>query len=476
MALVGISTPRLFTEPLRPLNRSTSRGFSCIDFARDVLQEPLMPWQEEAVIRALELKPDGKFRFDTVLIIVGRQSGKTHLLKTLILWRMFMDEGCRLAVSTAQDLATAKEVWTKAVETCQSSPELAAEVKTVRYANGEQTLQLVNGSRYIIRAATRSAGRGLSVDVLHVDELREHQSWDSWSALQPTTLARPNSITFVTSNAGDDTSVVLNKLRQDGIAGATDPDTGTCLLEWSAPDRCDIDDVTAWAQSCPALGYQVSEEKIRAEMGRWPPAKFRTEYLCQWVSTLNEAIDMNAWLDCADPVGTMDSVRSRVVAGVDVAPDGAHVSLVVAAAVETGVRVEVAGAWANTADARRQLPDLLSRIKPRAVAWYPSGPAAALGALLRSYRPIELSGVKVSEACQQFADLVASRRLVHNSDPLLGSQISQASKLPSGDGWRFSRKHGIGHVDCLYAAAAATSVVLNQASHSIGKPRLLVAA
>src|SRR5262245_1903413 len=75
--LLGRTEPRLFTPPLRPLNRKTSRGFEVIDFAK-MIGEPLLPWQEWAVIHALELNPDGTYRFRTVLILVARQNGKSH--------------------------------------------------------------------------------------------------------------------------------------------------------------------------------------------------------------------------------------------------------------------------------------------------------------------------------------------------------------------------------------------------------------
>jgi hypothetical protein len=168
----------------------------------------------------------------------------------------------------------------------------------------------------------------------------------------------------------------------------------------------------------------------------------------------------------------MESVKGRVVVGVDVSLDGQHVSVVAAGNTPLGIKVEVVGDWSSTGAARSELPALLERIKPRALAWYPTGPAAALGALLRSYRPVELTGNKVNEACQSMADLVINKKMTHNLDPLLSSQVSQATKMPSGDGWRFARRGGVGHIDAVYACAAAVQVALSQPS--LGRPRILV--
>jgi hypothetical protein len=147
-----------------------------------------------------------------------------------------------------------------------------------------------------------------------------------------------------------------------------------------------------------------------------------------------------------------------VAAVVDVAPDGAHVTLCGAAKVAPDRwRVEVFGAWPSVADARFALPDLLARIRPAAVGWFPSGPGAALGADLRAMEAIELKGQEVNELCQEFAALVAAGQIAHPNDPLLNAHIAGTAKLHSGDGWRFARK-GSGHVNASYSAAGAVRI------------------
>lgn len=68
---MGKTVPRIFTPPLRELTDRTSLGFACVEYARTVLNKKLYPWQEWALIHALEiigeLGGDWKFRFRTVL-------------------------------------------------------------------------------------------------------------------------------------------------------------------------------------------------------------------------------------------------------------------------------------------------------------------------------------------------------------------------------------------------------------------------
>lgn len=449
MTLLGSESPRLCTEPARKLTDHTSVGFEVIRFAEDVLGMQLLPWQKWWLIHALELDQNGDFRFRTILTLVGRQNGKTTLLKILALAFMYLGRA-RLVLGAAQSLEMSREAWNGSVDLAENDPFLKREIAAVRRANGEQELRLDNGSRYKIAAANRSAGRGLSVDLLILDELREHRDHLAWAALSKTTMARPNALTVCISNAGDDESTVLNALRDNALAGN---EPSLAIFEWSAEDGCELDDHAAWAAANPGLGYTISEAAIRSAMSTDPANVFRTEVLCQRVDSLDSAIDLGAWRVSADPAGSLS--KEDVVLCLDVAPDSLHVTLAGAAVLRDGrVRVAIFGDWYSTEEARRELPSLIENIEPAAVAWFPSGPAAALAADLRSLEAVEIKGAEVNEACQEFADLILARRVTHPGDPLLDAHISGASKLRAGDGWRFSRR-GQGHVDAVYATAGA---------------------
>lgn len=465
--VLGSTTPRIWTRPLvagEPgpcgcgcaLTSATSLGFQAVTFSEEIVGVSLLSWQRWWLIHVLELKPDGSFRFRTVLTLVARQNGKTRCLMILALYMMYMGRA-RLVLGAAQSLETSKESWSGAVGLAEDVDDLAAEVAPngVRRANGDICFTLTNGARYRVSAATRSAGRGLSVDLLILDELREHRDWLAWGALTKTTTARPNALIVGISNAGDDQSVVLNSLRSTALAG-TDESLG--LMEWSAADGCDMDDPDAIAQANPGLGRTVSMGALMSALATDPPAVYRTENLCQRVDALDAAIDLASWQGSADSSATLGSVRSRVAACVDVSPDGAHTTLCGAAVLDDGkVRIEVLAAWSSTADARRELGPLLAKVKPAAVGWFPSGPAADLASTLRSLDALELKGTEAVEACQEFASLVLARQVLHSDDRLLNAHVAGTAKLRSGDGWRFSRK-GVGHVDAAYAAAGAVRI------------------
>lgn len=297
---LGHEEPRLWTRPLRELTPETSKGFACIEFAEDILELTLLPWQKWLLIHALELNPDGSYRFRTVLLLVARQNGKSTLMLILALWSMFA-EGSPLVIGTAQNLDISEELWTAAYEMAESIPELAEFIEHVDKTNGKKALRLTSGERYKVAAASRRGGRGLTGDLILLDELREHQTWDAWAAVTKTTRTRAKAQIWAASNAGDNTSVVLKHLRllahvalgdPDGIAGEHSEGTADVsmgIFEWSAVPGCDVRDRDGWAQSNPSMGYIPSMERsIASDVETDPERVFRTEVLCQWVDSMSE--------------------------------------------------------------------------------------------------------------------------------------------------------------------------------------------
>jgi hypothetical protein len=179
------------------------------------------------------------------------------------------------------------------------------------------------------------------VGLLILDELREHRDWAAWASLTKTTIAQLNALTVLISNAGEDRSVVLNATRESALAAMDDPDAddSIALMEWSAPDGCDLDDEEALACACPTLNLPGSGFTTRVAAGMRavePPGVYRTEVLCQRVSALDPPLDPVAWANCVDHSGSLVTVREQVCVVVDVAEGGGHAVLAGAACWATG--------------------------------------------------------------------------------------------------------------------------------------------
>jgi hypothetical protein len=445
--LVGSTRPRLFTAPLRPLNRRTSAGYAVLDWLERELGWTPMPWQRWLIQHLYELNADGSRRFRQVLLLVARQNGKTELVTMLALYELA--HGAPMILGTSgSGLDTAKEAWELAVEIAQARADLFGRC-TVRRANGNHQL-ITDSGKFKVVSSSRRGGRGLTVRLLLLDELREHLTWDAYSAAEGTTTAAAAALTLMTSNAGDDRSVVLAHFRALGISGAQ-PDFG--LFEWSAPDGAELTDRRAWAAANPALGTTITEASLASKLSG-PAAIFRTEHLCQHVPSTDEVISAASWSNCLD-VGDLAEHRSRVVAFLDVAQDLRHSTLVAAAVLPDGrVRLEVVAAWSSTTQLRAELPELLARVRPRRLGWFAGSPAAGLGLELAKVKGrVELSARAQTAACQQLAELAQAGRLAQSGDELLTAHVLSVRKQPVGDGYRFGR--GDGHADAALSAAGA---------------------
>lgn len=334
----GKEVPRVWTKPLRKLTPKTTLGFLFNRFCEEIGVE-LLPWQKWLAIHALEIVTEGdswRFRYRYVIILVSRQNGKTFFEVCLNLFFLYGLKS-HLILGTAQNLDTAVETFEDTVNQIESTPMLADVLEQVRRGAGRRELSLKTGDRYKVLAASRKA-RGLSSDLIMMDELREQTNWEAWGAISKTMMARPTAILIGLSNAGDVSSVVLRHLRlqahaalgdPDGIAaaranlGGEDVEDETLgLFEWSAAPDCDLNDREQWAQANPSLGYGfLTERALRSAMVTDPEPIFRTECLCQWVeSRLPEPFPAGSWLGGQDPESFIRE-DSELFWGVDMSQD-----------------------------------------------------------------------------------------------------------------------------------------------------------
>jgi hypothetical protein len=456
--LLGSTVPRVFTGPLvrgRPgpcgcgcaLTPETSLGFAAVQFSEVVLGIRLIPWQRWLLIHAMELRPNGGFRFRTVLVLVARQNGKTTLVLIKNLFKMFV-LGVPLVIGTAQNLDIAEESWDKAVEFVESIPDLARELPKdggVVRVNGKKTLKLDSGSRWKVAAASRRGGRGLSGDDVNLDELREHHTWEAWAAVTKTTMARPDPQVWAYSNAGDDRSVVLNDLQAKGTEAAEDPDYDGALglFEWSAPPGCRTDDEEMWPWPNPSLGYPqgIPIEALRAAHATDPEPIFRTECLCQAVPDLAPPkVPEPIWLACRD---VTSQIAGPVILTWEVSWHRSHAAIGVAGYRADGLpHLELIEYRAGTRWVAKRLAEIVRRQPVTAVVFDPSGPAGSLLTEVDDALPVRLEPQPMTardnaNACGLLHDLAHARQLRHLGDPRVAAalKISATRELTGAWAW-----------------------------------------
>lgn len=480
---LGRTTPRLWTRPLVvgapgpcgcgcALTPETSLGFSAVEFAEQVVGFTLLPWQRWLLIHGMELRPDGRFRFRTLLVLVARQNGKTSLVEVKNLWKMYV-LGAQV-LGTAQDLDVSEESWDNAVEIAQAIPELAAEVRDVIRVNGKKALKLANGARWKVKAANRRGGRGFTGDDVNLDELREHQNWNAWGAVTKTTMARANAQIWAVTNAGDDDSIVLNDLQRRARATVqhSGDEDSLGLFEWSVPDdvtcdcgrrdeeehaaSCRLQDRELWAQANPAYGYTVSDEALASALTTDPDEIFCTECLCKRVPSLTpKQIPAEAWAKLGVDIDPPDGPRRFFV---DCSPGLSSGSIGVAVDRDGKPHVELADYRPRTEWIVARAVELAERYPDSKFAAYAGGAAVALLPKLTD-AGIEVhlfTGQEMGRACAHLQKLVTDAGLTHSGDALFGQALDGAVKRDLGDDlWMWSRRKSTDISPIVAATGAA---------------------
>lgn len=497
-----MEAPTIFTPPKRKLTCKTTHGFECIDFARDVLGIELHPWQKWVLKHALELNPDGTYRFRTVVLLVGRQNGKSTLLQVWALWRMYVD-GAPLTIGTAQNLDIAEEQWQSAVDLAEGNEYLAAEIEAVKKTNGKYSLELSASEelpqrRYKVAAATRKGGRGLSGDLVIMDELREHSNYESWSAVTKTTMSRTRAQVLCASNAGDASSVVLRDLRTKAIDAINSGDTSEerlGLFEYSAMrwnptggndrsgewENLPTSDRQGWAMANPSLNWGVGETALtdgalEAAYRTDPDPVYRTECLCQWVNTTQGgAFEDGVWEGLRD-------ADSRIIGGywygIDVAWDRSSATIVAAGrredlllhgeVVAPALTLDRALEWFTLPDAAGNFVQRVDDPQLQGIVLQENGaPVSSLVDDLRKLRrwkgtpqeePVRVlgwAGGELGRGTAQFYDAVRHGQLRHLGQPILDVAVSMALTRPIADYWIWDRKKSLVDIAPLVAMTAA---------------------
>ncbi len=435
----GSQTPRIRSKPLD----LPTRGDEMIQFCKDI-GFPMLPWQEDLARDCLRYKPDGRWAHPLIGIMLPRQQGKSTFMALRILFGIYV-LGEKMHLATAHKLTTSSEIFWKIDDTIQSHAKLVDDFGKKYESKGSQEIKLKSGGRYLVRA-NNSASRGIAApDTIYMDEVREFHDDEVWSSLRYTQMATPNPQTLIFSNAGDQHSIVLNRLRERGLAAAAGADDRIGWFEWSAEPGCDIRDKNAWMQANPSAGYTISLDNLEAAMSD-EESIVRTELLCQWVSVVNPAINPSNWNAGAKKDLKLDREALTWMA-IDLSPNRQEGSLVAAQQEGDNINVVLLQTWTNpiNLDAKQianDVADWVRKYQTETVA-YSRQTSGAIAALLSpaGISTTAIDGSVYGQACDEMLTAITSGRLFHPEQDEFTRQVLSAVKLPFKDGgWYLGRK------------------------------------
>lgn len=465
--LYGATKPRLQT----PTAKGTSRIAEVEELAVKI-GLPLLPWQRYVLADMLTVNKSGMYVKKSNLVITSRQSGKTHLARMRILAGLFLfGEKNILAMSSTRNMAL--DTFRQIANTIEDNPFLKNQVKIIRYANGQESITLLNGARYEIVAATTEASRGKTADLLYIDELRDVTP-EAFKAAVPTTRARPNSQTLFTSNAGDYFSETLNTLRQKAMEYPS-PTFG--YWEYSAPlaARNDIRNRNYWAMANPALGYTVTEEAIEESIATNTIEATMTETLCMWIDSQVSPWNFGSIEACSVSELVLP-VGATTIFAFDISPSKRTGSLVAGQLIDGKIGVGIMETFTSEVaidelKMAAAIHDWALKYRPVQIAFDKYATASIAQKLeQQGHKLIDISGQAFYQACGELAESLTNQRLVHSGQPEWVSSMNNCAAKQTDYGWRIIRRKSAGDV----TAAIATAMIVHVLSKPVSVAKIYV--
>jgi phage terminase large subunit-like protein len=461
--LKGKTKPRLQSTPLK--------GHSLIQDVRDIAEiigMPLLPWQDYVLKDMLTVDKKGMFIRKTNLLLIARQSGKTHLARMLILAHLLKWDSRNILIMSS-NRSMALDTFRQVAQVLENNDHLKGFVKQIRYANGTESIEMLDGRRLDVVAATRDGSRGRTADFLFIDELREINE-EGFRAAVPTTRARPNSQTLLTSNAGDAFSTVLNGMRERALEN---PPKSFGFYEYSAPQYCKITDRQGWAQANPALGYTISEEALEEAVATSPIENTRTELLCQWIDSLSSPWPHGVLEDTSDASLTIP-VGGYTVFAFDVSPSRRNASLVAGQILPDGrIGVGILQTWESQVSVddlkiAAEIKGWADQYRPRQIC-FDKYTAQSIADRLNNAGQItmDISGAAFYQACGDLLDALVNHRLVHSGQENWIQQMNNCAAKTNDSSWRIVKRKSAGDV----SGAISTAMVV----HQLTKPQQVAA-
>jgi hypothetical protein len=437
-------------------------------------------WQRLMATRLLEVDRYGRLVWETALLTVARQVGKTTLVRDLCAWRL--EQGARFGgpqeiVSIAKDLAVVRKM--------QAPDRMRAkgmrDLYHVREVNGQEEIAwLADGSLWMVRS--KDGVYSLTASFVTVDEAWKVSASVIDDMVVPALVEPAQSQLLLVSTAHRRASALMIGRRAGALERLADPPKvgGTLLVEWSTSRDCGLDDRGGWRQASPYWSAKrertIGDVLVRVRSGESvdvdepdPEESFRAQWLNQWPAKRlkaergEELIGFAVWEQAAceeDPVGSLViGVEDNVGQGAAVAFCGRLVD----------------GRWVVGGDLCANRVEAYELVREAAGAR--PGSQLVVGASLAGDPEVKQIGaafragrLETPSALATLRDMLATGQAVQDRSPALESQALSARVTVGGSG-ALSLVGGV-RTDLLRACAWALQRAVREPTPTIHSTRV----
>ena len=427
-------------------------GQEAVELAR-AYGVPLDPWQED-VVRGILRESGGGWSSSQAGLVVGRQNGKGQILLALELAGLLLLR--EQVLHTAHAVKTSSDAFRRLWQIVGAHDDLTRLVRRHSEQIGAEYAELRSGARIAFTTRSGSAGRGLAIDRLVVDEAEDLPAAEV-GALAPTVFSRPQaqSLYFGTAPGPFHDAETFTQLRESAHSGLN---PRLAWWEWCAEYGEDPDDRELWRRVNPAVASgRVDIQAVEDDRTVLPLDQFRAERLSMWLPVGGARVfDAREWETLLDE----DSAPIRDIAiGVDAPPKRESATVCIAGRRGDGLtHVE----WYHTEEGVRWVPEWVAahlNPKVRAVVVDQRNPLAELDWTAAGVRPTETGVRDMAAACGSLFDAVTGFGVRHRGQVELTRGVLGAQQRPmvAGQGFGWDRR-GPGSSALIAASLAVWGV------------------
>lgn len=436
----------------RAIDRYQRTGRSCYEWQANMLA-PMMAIDDEG------LWVHQKFGFS-----IPRRNGKTEVVYIIELDAL--EEGLSV-LHTAHRISTSHSSFEKMKKYLEECGYVEGEDFNSIKAKGQERLELYKTGGIIqFRTRTSSGGLGEGFDVLIIDEAQEYTT-EQESALKYTVTDSPNPLTIMCGTPPTPVSsgTVFTNYREKLLFGQA---KYAGWAEWSVDEIKDIQDIEAWYNSNPSMGYHLNERKIEAELGE-DQLDHNVQRLGYWPRyNQKSAISEKDWE--ALKVNTLPVLTGPLHVGIKYGNDGKNVSLSIAVRTLSGkVFIETVDSQ-SVRNGNQWILQFLKEAKITSVVIDGAGSQAILAQEMKDYRLKDPILPKVSEiitANSLWEQGIFQQSICHKDQPSLTAVVTNCEKRAIGSNGGFGYRSQFDDMD----VSLMDSALLAHWACSINKPK-----
>ena len=390
-------------------------------------------WQELLIYDMMAVNEDGLWVHQKFGYSVSRRNGKSEdiLMRCL----RGLKHGEKI-LYTAHRTTTAHSIWERLENMCA---KVGIIVESSFKAFGKEHLHCAGGGRIEFRTRTSSGGLGEGYDLLIIDEAQEYTD-NQETALKyvVSDSLNPQTIMLGTPPTTVSAGTVFMKYRESVLSG----DSVDCgWAEWSVETMTDVNDVDAWYETNPSMGYHLNERKVRGEISG-DDLDFNIQRLGLWIRyNIKSAISEQEWLDLK--VDALPKLKGKLYAGIKFGIDGINVALSIAVHTDDGKVFVEAIDCRSQKDGLDWICDFLRQADVRKVIVDGANGRELLSQTMKDYglkKPMIPSTAEVIVANNVFEQAVFAQEICHAGQPSLTTIVSNCEHRAIGTNGGFGFK------------------------------------